>query len=79
MNLVKPERSVTQLAANGKHPVKVAFHSDGTISFRDAEGHWTDNLVALPARLIGKLDRRTRARLWYRNFQIERAWAEAHA
>jgi hypothetical protein len=29
--------------------------------------------------MIMQLDRRTRVRLWHRNFKVERAWAEAHA
>jgi len=65
---------------NGKSlPPTVQWHRDGTVSFRDGDGRWTHHIAAVPPSVIMKLDRFTRARLWYRNFKVERAWAEAHA
>jgi len=75
----KRDTSIKHLAPNGKLPPAVTFHRDGTLSFRDSEGRWTHHLAALPARTIMKLNRITRRRLWYRNFKVERAWAEANA
>jgi hypothetical protein len=72
-------KQLTRLVPNGKSPVKAQFHRDGTISFRDEEGRWTHHATRVSPRIIMKLDRYTRARLWYRNFQLERSWAEAHA
>jgi hypothetical protein len=70
-------RQVLRLAENGKSPV--VFHRNGTVSYRDDEGRWTRHLAVVPPSIIMKLDRDTRARLWYRNFKVERAWAEANA
>jgi len=75
----KPNRQLPRLAENGKSPVAIRFHRNGTVSFRDGEGRWTHHIAAVPPRIVMKLDRYTRARLWYRNFKVERAWAEAHA
>jgi hypothetical protein len=46
----KPKLSIASLAPNGKLPLAVTFHRDGTISFRDGDGRWTHHLAALPAR-----------------------------
>jgi hypothetical protein len=70
---------VTPFPKNGKRQPIVTFHRDGSISFRDRDGHWTHRFGELPAHMIMQLDRRTRVRLWCRNFKVERAWAEAHA
>jgi len=79
MKKSKPDRQLPRLAKNGKSSFAVTFHRDGILSFRDAQGRWTHYLAALPASIIMKLDRPTRARLWIRNFKSERAWAEANA
>jgi hypothetical protein len=70
---------VAHVATNGKSRVAIQFHRDGLLSFRNEDGHWTHQLAGLPASDIMKLPRYTRARLWYRNFRVERAWAEVHA
>jgi hypothetical protein len=64
---------------NGKSSVAFHFHRNGTVSFKDGEGRWTRYLAEVPPRIIMQLPRDIRARLWYRNFKVERAWAEAHA
>jgi hypothetical protein len=78
MNKVS-NRQLLRLAENGKSPVAIKFHRDSTVSFRDVEEKWTRHLAAVPPSIIMKLDRDTRARLWIRNFKVERAWAEANA
>jgi hypothetical protein len=75
----KTDEVITPLAKQSKLPLAVRFHRDGSISVQDTEGRWIQRFGTLPARIINQLDRRTRARLWYRNFKVERAWAEAHA
>jgi hypothetical protein len=77
--MTKVNKQVPPLAKNGKSPIAICFHRNGTVSFRDGEGRWTHRITAVPPSVIMKLDRDTRARLWYRNFKIERAWAEANA
>jgi hypothetical protein len=77
--LKKTNGHIAPLAKNGKSPVTVIFHHNGTVSFKDAEGRWTRHLAVVPPSIIMKLERYTRARLWYRNFKVERAWAEANA
>jgi hypothetical protein len=72
-------KQLPRLAENGKSPVAIKFHRYSTVSFRDVEGKWTRHLAAVPPSIIMKLDRDTRARLWIRNFKVERAWAEANA
>jgi hypothetical protein len=75
----KTDRHIAPLAGNGKTSVALHFHRNGTLSFKDAEGKWTRYLAEVPPHLINKLDRRTRLRLWVRDFKVERAWAEANA
>jgi hypothetical protein len=72
-------KQLPRLAENGKSPVAIRFHRNGTVSFRNDEGRWTHHLATVPPSIIRKLDRYTRARLWCRNFRVERAWAEANA
>jgi hypothetical protein len=78
---MKPENNHTHnpTCPNGKSSVAFHFHRNGTVSFKDGEGRWTRYLAEVPPRIIVQLDRRTRARLWYRNFKVERAWAEANS
>jgi hypothetical protein len=75
----EPEKVITSLAHNGKLPAKAIFHRGGDVSARDDKGRWHRHLATVPPSIIMKLDRPTRARLWIRNFSVERAWAEANA
>jgi hypothetical protein len=75
----KPTQAIPPLALRGKPPVQMHFHRDGSVSFRDVHGHWTQFTHAVPPSVITQLERHTRARLWYRNFQVERVWAEVNA
>jgi hypothetical protein len=75
----KTKLAIPPLAKNGKSPVALCFHRNGTVSFKDGEGRWVRYLAEVPPSIIVQLDRVTKARLWYRNFKVERAWAQAHA
>jgi hypothetical protein len=70
---------IHRFAKNGKSPVALFFHRDGTRSFRDGQGRWIRHLATVSPQIINQLDRHTRVRLWVRDFQVERAWAQAHA
>ena len=75
----EPEKFITSLAHNGKLPAKAIFHRGGDVSARDDKGRWHRHLAEVPPSVINKLDRQSRARLWERNYKVERAWAEANA